>query len=155
MEAAPQTALERMLRLGIRGLGHVAYRVRNYERSLAWYIGVLGFQEVFRLKREDGKPHIIYLRIKDDHFIELFEEPEGGQVEVPRLGMQHLCLHVDDMTSTLQELATRGLQGASEPRFGKAGALQCWITDPDGNRIELMELVPGCLHLSGNDASRS
>ncbi|HHT27709.1 MAG TPA: VOC family protein [Firmicutes bacterium] len=135
--------------MGIRGLGHVAYRVRDYERSLAWYTGVLGFQEAFRLTREDGTPYIIYLRINEDNFIELFEEPEGEQAEAPRLGLQHLCIHVDHLQSTLRELAARGLVEASEPRRGKAGALQCWITDPDGNRIELMELIPGCLHLGG------
>lgn len=131
--------------MGIRGLGHVAYRVKDFTRSVEWYTRVLGLEEAFRLHKDDGTLWLIYLRLSEDNFIELFEQPAGERAETPQLGMQHLCLHVDDLTGTLQQLAERGYQVTGEPRTGRDGARQYWITDPDGNRIELMELVPGCM----------
>lgn len=131
-----------MSNLTIRGLGHVAIRVKNFQRSLQWYIDMLGLEEAFRLYRDDGTLMAIYLYINGDNFIELFEKPDGGEVVVPELGLVHVCLHVENLKQTLDELAARGLKPTGEPRRGRAGALQCWITDPDGNRIELMEMLP-------------
>ncbi len=128
--------------MGIRGLGHVAYRVKDFEQSVRWYTELLGLQEAFRTYRDDGSLGIIYLRVNDDNFIELFEKSTGEKAQAPELGMQHLCLHVDDLRQTLQELSGRGLEITGEPRLGRDGSLQYWITDPDGNRLELMELLP-------------
>jgi lactoylglutathione lyase len=58
----------------------------------------------------------------------------------------HLQLTVDDMDRTLAELAPRGIVPAKPPRTGADGNVQAWLTDPDGNRIELMQMLPGCLH---------
>lgn len=134
--------------MGIRGLGHVAYKVKDFERSVKWYTQILGLEEAFRTYRDDGTLWIVYLKVNDDNFIELFENPQGEKAETPQLGMQHLCLHVDDLRATLEALAQRGHAIAGEPRVGRDGALQYWITDPDGNRLELMELVPGCKQLA-------
>jgi lactoylglutathione lyase len=140
--------------VGIRGLGHVAYRVRDFDRSLDWYTRILGLEEAFRLYREDGTLWIIYLRINDDNFIELFQDQTGEKAEVPRLGLVHLCLHVDDLHATLKQLEARGYLISGTPRRGSDGALQYWITDPDGNRIELMELAPGCRQLQSARAAK-
>jgi len=58
---------------------------------------------------------------------------------------QHLCLTVDDMDATLAEIAARGLPIEGEASRGKDGNRQYWLTDPDGNRIELMEMAPDSL----------
>ncbi|HRR91743.1 MAG TPA: VOC family protein, partial [bacterium] len=58
---------------------------------------------------------------------------------------QHLCLLVDDMDKTLEGLASRGLSIQGKPTQGKDGNFQYWLTDPDGNRIELMQIMPDSL----------
>jgi len=128
----------------ITGIGHVAFHVTDLDRSLAFYCGTLGFREAFRLDREGRpSPWIVYLHIAPGQFLELFP---GGEGEVaPRsraAGYNHYCLVVDDLRATLGELAARGLEIAGEPVLGMDHNWQYWLSDPDGNAIELMEVVP-------------
>jgi catechol 2,3-dioxygenase-like lactoylglutathione lyase family enzyme len=128
----------------ITGIGHVAFRVTNLERSLDFYCGKLGFKEAFRLDA-DGQPTpwIVYLRVAPGVFIELFPGATGlGQQPGAAAGYNHFCLHVDDMEATLGALAERGLSIEGEPEVGLDLNPQYWLTDPDGNRIELMQITP-------------
>ena len=52
---------------GITGLGHVAIRVRDVDRTLDFYDGKLGLAELLRLHHDDGRLWLVYLRITDDH----------------------------------------------------------------------------------------
>lgn len=127
----------------ILGIGHNAFRVRDLEKSLQFYCGTLGFKEAFRLTNEKGEVWIVYLKIADNQFLELFPGGENTlQVPPNPIGYAHFCLLVDDMAATLEELAGRGLKIEGSPRKGQDGNWQYWITDPDGNRIELMQIMP-------------
>ena len=52
----------------IVGLGHVALKVKDIDRSMAFYSGVLGFPEMLRLHHDDGSLFLIYLRVTDDQY---------------------------------------------------------------------------------------
>ena len=132
----------------ITGIGHIAFRVADMERSLAFYCGTLGLQELTRLTRDDGSLWLVYLRASDDTIVELFPGGEPAAAPDPRgVGYAHFSLTVDDMHRTLADLRARGLQEDGEPRRGADGNLGFWITDPDGIRIELMELAPDGLQM--------
>lgn len=128
-------------RIVITGIGHVAFVISDLERSLDFYCNKLGFRRAFQLDR-DGTPSpwIVYIQIAPGHFIELFP---GGHGENPArpVGYNHFCLLVDDMTATLKTLQARGLPITGEPARGQDNNLQYWVQDPDGNRIELMQIV--------------
>jgi len=68
-------------------------------------------------------------------------------VDPARPGPSHLCLGVDDIHATLAELKRRGLEITGEARQGADGNFQYWIADPDGNKIELMQLMPDSLQM--------
>lgn len=128
----------------ITGLGHVAFRVTDLDRALDFYCSKLGFKEAFRLDREgQPSPWIVYLQIAPNQFLELFP---GGEGEVaPRsraAGYNHFCLVVDDLESTLAELKGKGVVIDGSPRQGMDTNWQYWVTDPDGNAIELMQIMP-------------
>jgi lactoylglutathione lyase len=124
----------------ITGIGHTAYRVRDLEASLDYYCNKLGLQEMFRLDR-DGAVWLVYVRVTDNAFIELFPNGNDEVAQTPTTrGYTHLCMNVDDMDRTLKELASRGLEITGEPKQGRDGNIQYWIADPDGNRIELMQM---------------
>jgi len=124
----------------ILGVGHAAYGVRNLEDSLSFYVDQLGLEEAFRLYRDDGTLWIVYLYTGEGSFIELF--PENDVREATQARYKHLCLVVDDMSLTLDDLKQRGLEPLGPPSVGKDGNTQAWVRDPDGNPIELMQISP-------------
>ncbi len=128
----------------ITGLGHVAFRITNLEKALDFYCGKLGFREAFRLEREgEPSPWIVYIWVAPNQFIELFPGAEGRVTPPGRsVGYNHFCLVVDDLQATLQELKARGLAIEGSPAQGLDGNWQYWIKDPDGNSIELMQIMP-------------
>ncbi len=125
----------------VTGIGHVALRVKDIDAILAFYRDTLGFAEMFRMNR-DGKLWIVYLRITDTQFIELFPDGVGEVPGREDVGLTHVCWTVDDMDAALAELEARGVPLSTPLRRGNSGNLQAWITDPEGNRVELMQMSP-------------
>jgi lactoylglutathione lyase len=126
----------------ITGIGHVAIRVKDIGRTLDFYVKGLGFPEMFRLERE-GKLWIVYLRITDEQYLEVFPEAEGDHAPPPEAkGLNHVCLTVSDMDAALKRIRASGIPIAREKQLGLDGNLQAWLEDPDGNRIELMQMAP-------------
>ena len=127
----------------ITGITHQAIRARDVEKTAAFYTDVLGFKEAFRMDRPDGALGTIYVYIAPGQFIEIFA---GGEKEAETgsklIGHCHLCFEVDDAAAALEELRGRGAPIDSEIRTGKSLCLQFWTHDPDGNKIELMQLTP-------------
>src|SRR5690348_1831557 len=128
----------------ITGLGHVAFRITDLEQSLDFYCQKLGLREAFRLERDgEPSPWIVYLQVAQEQFLELFPGAQGDNPPRGRsVGYNHLCLVVDDLQTTLRELEARGLALTGTPKQGVDHNWQYWISDPDGNAIELMQIMP-------------
>lgn len=136
----------------ITAIGHVAFIISDLDRSLDFYCNKLGFRRAFQLDREGTpSPWIVYLQIAPGHFIELF--PGGHGENEPRpLGYNHFCLLVDDMATTLKELEARRLPITGEPVRGLDNNWQYWLKDPDGNAIELMQIVSDSPHATADES---
>jgi lactoylglutathione lyase len=131
---------------GITSLGHVAIRVSDVNRTLAFYTGKLGLQEMLRLHRDDGRLWLLYLRITDEQYLEVFPDAVGEQAPAPESnGLNHICLTVADLDDVVRQLGARGIPLSRPLKLGPDGNRQAWIEDPDGNRIELMEMAAGSL----------
>jgi catechol 2,3-dioxygenase-like lactoylglutathione lyase family enzyme len=118
----------------ITGLAHACFTVSDLEQSMQFYRDVLGLKPAFDYVDEHGRRYGFYLHLGDRNFIELFEGQLGERAEGQ--SYRHLCLEVDDIASTVQTLRDRGIE-VSDPKLGRDHSWQAWITDPDGNRIEL------------------
>ncbi len=135
----------------ITGLGHIAFRITDLEKALDFYCTKLGFTEAFRLEREgEFSPWIVYIQVAPNQFIELFPGAQGENTSRGPVGYNHFCLVVDDLPTTLRELAGRGLAITGEPQKGLDNNWQYWIKDPDGNAIELMQIVPESPHAAAD-----
>ena len=123
-------------------------RCGDLDASLAFY-GKLGFPEMLRLLNEDGEPWIVYLRVTDALYLELF--PGGRRAraarERPRRPRPTSASPRPTSTPTEARLTRSGSRSASRarPSRGVDGNRGMWIEDPDGNRIEIMEMAPDCI----------
>ena len=125
----------------ITGIAHLALTVKDMKKSLDFYIGVLGFKNAFSLSHpETGAPWIEYLQT-GSQFVELFYDGTEENPWKPSLqGFNHLCLLVDDIYSTVSKIEGTGYPIDSPVKEGSDKNLQAWIKDPDGVRIELMQI---------------
>ncbi len=123
----------------ITDIGHAAFKAHDLDKSIQFYTK-LGIDEAFRLNNPDGSLMLVYLHVAGDRFIEVFP---GGAPPDPerRSSFMHLCLLVDDIHATVEELRAAGIMIDREPKQGLDHNMQAWISDPDGNAIELMQLV--------------
>jgi len=121
---------------------HFGLRVADLERSLAFYTAV-GYRVIGSVP-ETPFGSLTMLQLPDDDFvtIELVHDPGNGE-EIGN-GLNHFVIKVESMAATLTELAARGID-ADTPASpdGSDDFRTSWITDPDGNRIELVQWPPG------------
>ena len=126
----------------VTGIGHAAFNVKVMEKTIAFYEKTLGFKRAFDIPRpENGEPWIGYMYAGGDQFIELFY---GGTKEIPykdeNIGFFHLCVAVDDINQAWQKILETGAPQDDAPKQGADFKWQCWTHDPDGIKIELMQL---------------
>ncbi len=118
----------------IVGLAHICFTVSNLEESIAFYKDKLGFSPAFDFINEKGEKFGVYLHIGERNFIELFvskpEPPDQKQ------SYRHFCLEVDDIQTTVSKIRSNGVE-VSDIKMGGDHSWQAWLSDPDGNRIEL------------------
>lgn len=133
---------------GISSIAHVALKVRDLGKSLEFYTGKLGLQEMMRLDKPDGAPGVwlVYLRITDTQYLELFPEGQGDRAPGWNdTAIKHFCRGVEDLDAPLAHLEMVGNPLLLPKKQAVDGNWQAWIEDPDGNRIELMQMMPGSL----------
>jgi lactoylglutathione lyase len=124
---------------GLAGVGQVGYVVSDMAAALAFYRDQVGWDVVMEMDK-DGKPWIKFLYINDGSFVELFEG--GVRPQSYKSNYLHLCLECVDVAASVEELRARGVEIDVEPKTGADNNTQAWIHDPDGNKIELMQISP-------------
>jgi len=122
----------------------MAVTVRDMPESVRFYTRALGMKKAFEISHPvTGAPWIVYLNAAPGQFIELFY---GGSEEKTwndrQIGFHHLCLHVDDIRAAAEAVKEAGYALDKEPKQGNDHNWQAWVTDPNGIRIELMQIVP-------------
>ena len=137
----------------IRQLAHVCFFTDQLDVMVAFYRDKLGFPVKFTLHTDDGELMGYYFDCGNTTFIEIFDQKLavkqwGGQVQMLKPGSQykHFCLEVTGLAEVAAMLETRGVEVTS-PKVGMDSSMQAWITDPDGNAIELMEYTHASLQL--------
>jgi lactoylglutathione lyase len=129
---------------GIKAIAHWALKVNDLERSLAFYRDTLNFREMMRLHKDNGDVWLVYLRVTDTQFVELFPGGIGSSAPGADVtAINHICLQVDSVEIAATALRKLGVKLTTEPKLGLDGNNQCWFEDPDGNRIELMQMLDG------------
>lgn len=122
--------------------GHLCFYVKDLDASVKFYSEHLGFRKMFEQHFDAYDVHCVYLRIAPGQFLELFNAKQ--ELDNSHASFQHLCLHVDDLQAVYEELTAKGLK-MTPVEMGMAQCYKSYLDDPDGNKIELMQLTENSL----------
>ena len=117
---------------------HTCYRIGNIDRSVAFY-ETLGFEELRRMDIRDEAINVFMGLPGDGARLELTYN-HGVESYDLGTGYNHIALSVEDLDGTLAELSAAGIEPEKPPyRVREGGSRICFVRDPDGYRIELIE----------------
>ena len=119
---------------------HTCYRITDPDRSVAFY-EALGLEKRREMPIRDEAINI-FMGVPDEELPEL-ELTYNYGVENYELGTAygHVALTVDDLDVTLAHLKEMGIEPEKPPyRIHEGGSRLCFVRDPDGYRVELLEL---------------
>jgi lactoylglutathione lyase len=117
---------------------HTCYRIGDIDRSVAFY-EKLGFEERGRLPIRDEAINVFMGMPGEDPRLELTYNHGVDSYDLGT-GYNHIALLVEDLDGTLERLAAGGIEPEKPPyRIREGGSRLCFVRDPDGYRIELLE----------------
>ncbi|MDP9188604.1 MAG: VOC family protein [Actinomycetota bacterium] len=117
---------------------HTCYRIGEIDRSVSFYES-LGFEERRRMDLPDGAINVFMGLPGDGDRLELTKNPGVDSYELGT-GYNHVAMTVGDLDSTLAALDAKGIAPEKPPyHVGENGPRICFVRDPDGYRIELIE----------------
>jgi lactoylglutathione lyase len=120
-------------------LVHTCYRITDPERSVAFY-EALGLEKRRELPiRDEAMNYFLGVPGQDSPELELTHNFGVDSYELGT-GYGHVALTVEDLDGTLERLAGQGIEPEREPyTVREGGSRLCFVRDPDGYRIELIE----------------
>jgi glyoxylase I family protein len=125
-------------------IDHIELLTAAQERTIAFYVGVLGFRERERghiPETPSGPLDLVYLELGGTT-VEVMCYPQAKSIPArsaeQRLGWQCLALEVEDMDRALDMLEQKGVGTAWGP-VRRQDYARAEIRDPDGNPIELRQ----------------
>jgi lactoylglutathione lyase len=125
----------------LMALIHTCYRIGDIDRSIAFY-EALGFQEVGRIPIGDEAINVFMNQPGDGDMprLELTHNFGVDSYDVGS-GYGHIAITATDLDDTLARLAERGIQPEKPPySVREGGSRLCFVKDPDGYRIEILEM---------------
>jgi lactoylglutathione lyase len=122
---------------------HTMLRVGDLPRSLNFYCDVLGMRLLRRKDYDTGRFTLAFVGFGDEDTHTVIELTHNWDTPSYELGdgFGHVALGVDDIYETCEALRSRGARIVREPGPMKHGGSHiAFIEDPDGYRIELIQL---------------
>ncbi len=140
----------------IKGMHHTGFVVSDLDASVRFYQDVVGMTLIGRRER-DGSPisqilgyegthiKIAEFHYGNGHLLELIEyvHPPGSDAHIQErnsFGASHIAFEVEDISAAYEWLIGNGAQKLNPPIEIVEGKSGCYLQDPDGNWVELLEL---------------
>jgi catechol 2,3-dioxygenase-like lactoylglutathione lyase family enzyme len=148
--------------MSFTGLDHVGFSVSDLDRSIDWYTRFLGREPTLRrlyeveyVGRIVGYPGVrmdtAFWHLPGGTVLELLHylDPSPGHVDLEtyNVGNAHLCLLTDDLAAEFERLRSfvefRSLEPVEILWGPYSGGSACYLRDPDGISVELLQPPPG------------
>lgn len=157
----------------INNVMHVSFFTDKMDEMIAFYCEKLGckVKVLTRYKAyldRDDRPAMqaiaqkdperifsVYLEIASGQFVEFFPKADGqlDRDDTPwngRLGYSHFALTVDDIFAAYDELVAAGVTPDTQVSKGPSETYQFWVSDPDGNKFEVMQYTDKSYQVVGH-----
>lgn len=138
----------------ILGLGHLALRASDIERTLVFYRDYLGLAERFRTDGVPGKPNVYYkrdqpptpregrlmlvdIRLGELHALELFSGRAAGEPV-----LHHVALRLADLEAARTKLERAGVKVPPAPAEGAPALKAFFVDNPSGQTLEVLPPAP-------------
>lgn len=121
----------------IKSFDHVAITVKEFDKTIDWYVTNLGFTVQRRVENKERGMRIAFLAAGGHAMLEFFGfmDPnrtiEGPTLTREETGIQHISFFVDDLDETCQRLKRAGVE------FTASTPTRAVFTDPNGIVLEL------------------
>jgi lactoylglutathione lyase len=135
---------------------HTGFVVEDLEKAIDFYCNGLGFEISARFERtgppiqqvvgyESAHLKLVLLTLGNEHFVELIQYLSPTPIpkatnERNAIGSTHLAFLVDDIFDTFEHLKKCGANIMNPPTTVSEGRVACYLQDPDGNWLELLQL---------------
>jgi lactoylglutathione lyase len=120
---------------------HTCYRILDIDRSVKFY-EALGFEELRRAPIRDEAVNV-FMGLPDDGSEPRLELTHNFGVTEPYeigTGYGHIAISTHDLDGTLERLAQQEIEPERPPyTIREGGNRLCFVRDPDGYRIEILE----------------
>ena len=139
-----------------KGLHHIDLAVSDVERSLAFYLdllGPVGWKVTRRYPTYRGTEEVVYLGTGEPHAVGYdpggigLRSADGGAHQYYGVGVEHIALEVDTKDEVDEAHARATVSGAKihfppEEDRDEPGYYAFFVFDPDGIRIEIFSWTP-------------
>ncbi len=141
----------------IKHVHHTGFVVRDLEKAVEFYRDVIGLEVRSRYERigpgvdqvvgyEGAHLRIALMGADAVHALELIQYLNPPPAQRPTdersvLGGSHLAFQVDDVRALYQAALDNGAASLNPPTEVSPGRTACYMQDPDGNWIELIEIA--------------
>ena len=119
---------------------HTCYRITDVDRSVAFY-EALGFEERRRVPIREEAINV-FMSMPDDGPEPRLELTHNFGVDSYEIGSGygHIAIAAPDLDGTLERLKAQGIEPERPPyTIREGGNRLCFVRDPDGYRIEILE----------------
>lgn len=115
---------------------HTMVRVRDLDKSLAFYCAALGLHEVHRMENQKGRFTLVFLAApgNEDAQVELTYNWDPEEYGIGR-AFGHLAYEVDDIYASCQRLMDHGVTINRPPRDGR----MAFVRSPEKISVELLQ----------------
>ena len=120
---------------GLKGLRHIALRVKDIKRSKAFYQEILGMEVVW-----EPDPQNVYLSSGCDN-LALHELPQGTEPSPAGQTLDHLGFVVESVESVgalQEEFRAKGVKIVHPFKTHRDGSASFYCADPDGIVIQML-----------------
>lgn len=132
----------------VKQIAHVCIFAHDLEETRRFYEDVLGLDTQFNFLR-DGSLFGFYLNAGGRSHVEVFRKDASSFDESNQIN--HLCLEVEDLDAAIAHATSQGVTPTKPKKLACDDTYQCWLTDPNGVKIELFEYTDRSAQFAGGD----